>query len=342
MRFALGVDGGGSKTHALVLDENGLVCGFGLSGCGNHQEHGLKPALAEIELAVRSAMEQAGVTPQEIQAGCFCLAGADLESDFQLLTPAVETLGLAQTVTIKNDTLAALRATISRSWGVCVICGSGFNAAARSPDGREFVFPALGFISGDWGGGGRLSQEIIRLVMRAWDGRGGKTLLTPMVLAQLDADSEYELIGKLYREEIPYRRLLHLVPLLFQAAEAGDRPSRELVVTLAEEVAIAANTLIRRFSMQELEVEVGLAGGVFKDKGRLLIDTVTHKIHLVAPGAIMRRTKYEPVVGAALLALESSGVVADPALYRNIDGTLPQNLKYQDLEAKPFLVDGID
>jgi len=335
MKYALGVDGGGSKTHALILDQDGQVRGFGSSGCGNHQEHGLGSAVAEIESAVRTAIEQSALTTQEIQVGCFCLAGADLKSDYQILIPAMEALNLAQTVIVKNDTLAALRASITRSWGVAVICGSGFNAAARSPDGREFVFPALGYISGDWGGGSQLSQEIIRLVMRAWDGRGEKTLLTSLVLNSLGSPSEEVLLERLYKDEIPYRRLLQLVPLLFQAAEAGDVPSQKIVVQIGEEVAVTANALIKRLSMQSLDVEVGLAGGVFKDKDHLLIDTVTQKIHQVAPKAIMRRTQYEPVIGAALLGLENAGVTVDEEFYQRLNETLPVKLKYQNLDDKP-------
>jgi N-acetylglucosamine kinase-like BadF-type ATPase len=329
MRYVLGVDGGGSKTHALVLDQSGKVWGFGASGCGSHQVSGLELAIAEIKQATITAIEQSALAPQEIQIGCFCLAGADLKEDYQLLAKAVEAKNLAQEIIVKNDTMAALRASTTRSWGVAVICGSGFNAAGRSPDGDEIVLPGLGPISGDWGGGGDLSNEIIRLVMRAWDGRGQKTKLTNLVLKSLEAPSEEVLIERLYHETISHRELLRLVPLLFEAAEAGDRPARKLITQLGEEVAVTANALIKRLSMQAMDVEVGLAGGVFKGKGPLLIETVTHKIHQVAPQARIRRTRYEPVVGAALLALESAGVRVDQALYQQLDETLPGQLRYQ-------------
>lgn len=334
MTYIVGVDGGGSKTHALVLDQSGRVRGFGTSGCGCHQVSGLEPAIAEIKQATIMAIEQSALTSQAIQVGCFCLAGADLKEDYLLLAKAVEAKNLAQEIIIKNDTMAALRASITRSWGVAVICGSGFNAAGRSPDGGEIILPGLGFISGDWGGGGQLSNEIIRLVMRAWDGRGEKTKLTDLVLKSLEAPSEEVLLERLYHERISDRELLRLVPLLFEAAEAGDRPARKLITRLGEEVAVTANALIKRLSMQAMDVEVGLAGGVFKGKGPLLIETVTRKIHQAAPKAHIRRTRYEPVVGAALLALESAGVTVDQSLYRELDETLPGQLRYQNQDAR--------
>ena len=334
MNYMVGVDGGGSKTHALILDRHGRALGFGLAGCGNHQVHGLGPAMAEIERAVKSAIEQSRILPEDVEMGCFCLSGADLMEDYRMLTPAVETLGVARQVMVKNDTLAALRASITRSWGVAVICGSGFNAAARSPDGGEIVMPGLGFISGDWAGGGELSQEIIRMVMRARDGRGEKTLLTAMTLNCLGVSSEEALLEQLYYEKISYRELFRLVPLLFEAAEAGDQPARKLIIRLGEEVAVTANALIKRLAMQDLDVEIGLAGGVFRGKGSLLIDTVAQAVHQFAPGAYIRRTQYEPVVGAALLALESVGIMMDKALYRMLDESLPGQLRLQDLASE--------
>jgi len=92
-----------------------------------------------------------------------------------MLRQALEGLNLAVEVVVKNDTMAVMRSGLTRSWGVGVICGAGFNAAGRSIDGREQILPALGAISGDWGGGFSLSEAIIRLIMRAWDGRGNPT-----------------------------------------------------------------------------------------------------------------------------------------------------------------------
>jgi hypothetical protein len=64
------------------------------------------------------------------------------------------------------------------------------NAAGRAPDGREIGLPGLGAISGDWGGGSALGLEMVRAIMRAWDGRGKPTLLTRGVLAHYGVPDE--------------------------------------------------------------------------------------------------------------------------------------------------------
>ncbi|HEU5086603.1 MAG TPA: BadF/BadG/BcrA/BcrD ATPase family protein, partial [Roseiflexaceae bacterium] len=153
MTIYLGVDGGGSKTFALAADARGQVLGFGQGGRANHQSVGLTPALREVELACRQALGTLSAA-----FASFCLSGADLPSDFALLRPALQALDVATLFDLRNDTWAALRAGSSRPWGVVVICGSGINAAIRSVDGREFVLPSLGAISGDWGGGGDMAR----------------------------------------------------------------------------------------------------------------------------------------------------------------------------------------
>jgi N-acetylglucosamine kinase-like BadF-type ATPase len=330
MRCALGVDGGASKTAALVVEETGRVLGLGHAGTGNHQVSGLEPSLQEIDRAVRGALEQAHKQPGDIEVGCFCLAGADLPEDYAMLRSAVNDLALAQSIIIKNDTMAALRSGVTDTWGVVVVCGAGFNAAAISPDGREIILPGLGAISGDWGGGFALAQEMIRLAMRAWDGRGMPTLLSGMVLQALGSPSHEHLISRLYHQEIDYHILLGLVPLLFEASQAGDEVARNLVVQLGAEVGVTAKALIRRLSLENEDVEVVLAGSVFKGKGSLLYDTVTCVVREEAANARIIRPQYEPVVGAALLAVEAMDVSVNDAFTSRLKDTLPDRLRLED------------
>ncbi len=325
MKFVLGVDAGATKTFALVADGEGRILGFGRGGPGNHQVVGLEAALTEIRCACEEALRQAKIVPP-VDCGFFGLAGADLPVDFALLTPAVESLNLARQVYVKNDTVVALRAGLTRRWGVAVICGTGFNAGGIGPDGREIQLPGLGALSGDWGGGTDIAQEVIRLVCRAWDGRGQPTILTEMVLSVLGLTSVEGLISALYQGQIDQRRLLDLVPLVFEAAYTGDQVAQDLLVRVGTEVGITAGAIIRRLGLENTDVEVVLGGSVFKGKGPLLIDTVTQVVHRIAPRAVIVLPEFEPVVGAVLLALERLGIEVDTAVYEHLRATLPREL----------------
>jgi N-acetylglucosamine kinase-like BadF-type ATPase len=328
MRFFLGMDAGASKTFCLVGDESGRILGFGRGGPGNHQGPGLEAVVAEYRRAGEEALAQAGLRGDQVAHGAFCLAGADLPQDYAMLIPAVRALGLAQRITVKNDTMAALRSGLSRPWGVTVICGSGTNAAGRGPDGTEIVFPGLGWISGDWGGGGDLAREAIRRVMRAWDGRGPQTILTEMILRALEMNDVPELLQALYQQSEQMRSgIYRLPPLIFEAAYRGDAVAQELVTMQGEEVGITAGAIIRRLGLADTDVEVVLGGSIFKAKGPLLFDVIAATVHKVAPLARIVIPEFEPVVGAWLIALEAEGGQATPAVYEQLRATMPIALR---------------
>ncbi len=326
MRCVLGVDGGASKTLCLVGSIDGRVLGFGRAGGSNHQVCGLTAAMAEISQCVGQALTRAQVPSAQVELGVFCLAGADLPEDYAMLTRAIEDLKVCRKVVVKNDTMAGLRTGLSRPWGVVVVSGTGTNAAGRAPDGREIVLPGLGYISGDWGGGEEIAREMIRLIMRAWDGRGKPTVLLQMVLDQLGVSSPKDLLQILYHDELGLDRLLGLVPLLFEAAYEGDEVACQLVKQVGTEVGVTARTIIRRLSLEDEDVEVVLGGSIFKAKGPLLIDTVQAVILEVAPRASIVLPKFEPVVGALLLALEVAGVEVARTVRENVEMTLPREL----------------
>src|SRR5262245_28574179 len=283
--------------------------------------------MAAVERAGRTALETAGVRADDIAIVSCGLGGADLPEDFAMLQPALERLNLGARVDLRNDTQVALRAGTHNSWGVVLICGTGFNAAGRAPDGREICFPGLGWLSGDWGGAGTLAIEMVRLVMREADGRGAPTLLTPMLLSALEQPSAYELMRALYHKQIERPLLLSTVPLLFRAAVQGDAPAQGLIIQLGEELGTSAVAIIRRLSLEAEPVEVVLGGSVFKGEGSLLTDTIIQVIHRAAPVAVLVRPTFEPVVGAVLLGLEAAGVQVDDQVYNTLQGTLPQLLR---------------
>ena len=153
--------------------------------------------------------------------------------------------------------------------------------------------------------------------------RGKPTLLTQCVLQALEVPSEEVLLSRLYHGEIRHSRLLALVPLLFEMADAGDEVARELVIQMGNEIGITALAIIRRLGLELEDVEVILGGSVFKGKGPLLLDTINRVVHAQAPRARMVKPRFEPVVGAALLALEAMGVNVDKQLYETLESTLP-------------------
>jgi N-acetylglucosamine kinase-like BadF-type ATPase len=311
MRYVLGVDGGNSKTLAVVGDESGEILGVGRAGGSNHQELGLDGAMAGIQAAAEAALAGAGVRAAGLDVVFYALAGADLPEDFELLLPGLHDLGFGRRIGLNNDSAATLRSGADNPNALVVGWGSGTNAMGRNARGQEIRLPALGDISGDWGGGDDLAREAIRLVARAHDGRGRPTLLTGLVLAALGVPDVDEMIRTLYFKQADRDYLRSVTPLVFRAANAGDGVARELVERAAEEVAVTALALLRRLGLIEVPADVVLGGSVFRAEGPLLLDAVRVRLEVAAPLARVVVPDIEPVVGAYFCGLDMAGCPVD-------------------------------
>ena len=324
--YLLGVDAGATKTHCLVADENGKILGFGSGGTGNYEVFGLDSAMKEIDHSITEAFNMAGIERADI--GCFCLAGADFPEDFTMLEEAVKNLKRVDRVIIKNDSLAALKAGIvEESYGIAVIMGTGTNAVGIGKSGEEARLFGEGFLFGDWGGSGDISREILHRVFRAYDGRGEQTILTEKVLEFFEESDLVSLAKRLYYGKIDRSRILLLTPLLFECAYMGDRVSVEIVKKIAKETALSAWAIMKRLSLQREPVKVVLGGSIFKAKGPLLIDFIKAELHSFNPSAEIVLPRYEPVVGALLLAFDYHFGRFIPEVYSQIESTAFEYLK---------------
>lgn len=321
MAYVLGVDGGASKTHALIADERGRLLGFGQAGGSNYESVGLPAAKQAVAAASLAAIEQAGLDATQVEAACFSLAGADFPEDFAMLEQAMGELRLAGRFVITNDSIAALRSGTQRPYGVVVIMGSGMNAAALDVSGREYRLPAEGYLYGDWGGAGSIGAEVMHRIFRAHDGRGQPTVLTSMTLQFLGVPSMEELTRRLYRGQLPEERIPELAPLVFEAAYEGDAVACEIVSRIGQEAAAAAIAMMRRAGLDKREVDVVLGGSIFRGKGPLLMDVIGAGVHAVNPLARLVVPAWQPVVGAVIIAIELAGAQADAGVWANIRET---------------------
>ena len=129
------------------------------------------------------------------------------------------------------------------------------------------------------------------------------TLLTARVLAAFDLESVDGLLLAYQRGRLS-RPLKDICPILFATASQGDEVARNVISTFARDVSRYMLAGIRKYQLQETEIEIVLSGGVFKARSSLLLNTIASEIHQVAPKARMIEALYEPVVGAALLVLD--------------------------------------
>lgn len=316
------IDAGNSKTDVALIGADGTVLATARGGGFQPPVVGVEAAIdvlaAVLERAVAELPDAGGPlgfsgSPAHVSA---CLANADLPVEEAELAGALEARGWGSSVEVRNDTFAILRAGVDEPRGVAVVCGAGINCVGMTPDGRTARFPAIGRISGDWGGGSGLAEEALWFAARAEDGRGEPSELARSLPGHFGLDTMYALIEALHRGGIPLARRHELTPVLFATAAGGDPVALALVERLAEEVVAMASVALRRLGLLEEEVPVLLGGSVLAARHPQLNDRIAELLAVRAPKAEVRVVSEPPVLGAALLGLDRTG--AGPEVHRGL------------------------
>jgi N-acetylglucosamine kinase-like BadF-type ATPase len=326
MQCVLGVDGGNTKTLALVADLDGRILGTGRSGCGDiYNARGAgsseAAALANIGEAVTSALSMAGIKSADLSASVFNMAGVDWPEDWALIEAAMHARGFGQQIIVQNDALGVLHEQVSSATGVSVICGTGGAIGARAPDGRTWH-------SSRWQdqvqGSGDLGQETLFALCRAELGIDPPTTLTRRVLNALHVASVEEVLHFFTsRASRPHRELGRLAPILLDEAQAGDDTAQRIVSGYGRAIGNFALAAARRVGIEHTDFALAFAGGMFHHPSPLLPDLIAEVVRSAAPGVRPMRCRFEPIVGVVFSALEAAGVSVDELLVTRLVPTLP-------------------
>ncbi|HMO60300.1 MAG TPA: ATPase, partial [Roseiflexaceae bacterium] len=115
----------------------------------------------------------------------------------------------------------------------------------------------------------------------------------------------------------------HLVRPLMVAADAGDAAARRIIVAHGEALGDYALAAARKVGLLATSFPLVLTGGVLRHPSPLLRDTLAARVRAAVPGAHAMHSRFEPIVGAVLLALEQAGISRDSELLQRLAATLP-------------------
>lgn len=329
MPYVLGVDGGNTKTIALVASLDGTILGAGRGGCGDiynapagtQWPDSARAAVANIEYTVNAALDAAGIKAADLVASVFNMAGADWPEDFVYLQTAMQERGFGRTIYVQNDAMGVLHAGSSDDTGVSVVCGTGAATGARAPDGRIWH-------SSFWQdlaqGSSQMAQRALDAVYRSELGFDAPTALTPRILDFYKLKTVEELLhlftNRLQRHQ---HRIDQLTPLLLDAAQAGDNAAIRIVQEHGAMLGKYALVAARKVGIEGTGFTLVLAGGVFRHPSQLLPDAIIETVRLTSPAVRPTRCRFEPIIGVLFSALEAARVAVDDALLERLVPTIP-------------------
>jgi N-acetylglucosamine kinase-like BadF-type ATPase len=264
-----GVDGGGSKTLAVVVNQDGEEVGRGTAGTTNYQvimSQGHDPASAAKIVAerVKSALLAALPETDQTLTACFGgFAGANRPQDFVALKTALAETGLCPSAKweLVNDAQLILYG-LPNGIGLGLIAGTGSIAVGRDSKGNIARAGGWGYLFGDEGSGYSIGIAALRAASQAADSRGMKTKLLPLILETWQLDSPEQLINAVYAvTDGRNQKIAQLAGLVFAAAKAGDQVALEITRQAALELAKTVYAVHQKLSFEK-NPALALGGGL--------------------------------------------------------------------------------
>jgi glucosamine kinase len=304
-QIVIGIDGGGSKTHAIVADDAGTTIAEAF-GPGSAVLPGRADASADVIVGVvREALEAASmphVTPRVL---CVGVAGVGRETERQAMWQALVARDLAADVVVHSDFGIALDDAFGDGPGVLLIAGTGSVAFGRSPSGASARCGGWGPVFGDEGSGAWIGRRALSVVAAASDGRESPTALTGAVLTATELNEAPELIT--WAANATRQQIASLAPVVFTVAESGDLRANALISLAVEELMLHVRSLAQQlFGDERAAVQIALAGGLMRQRSTLR-KRLEHRLRAAVPGGQVRAAEVVPARGAVRGALRFVG-----------------------------------
>ena len=306
-RLSLGVDAGGTKSDAVLIDETGAVIGWGRGGSAHSLYVGTQAALESYAEAVKSALGDHH--PNELWvAGPWYRALDALD------------IGLPEVRFVQARELTMGLAMALETCGVLVLSGTGSFVGGLTESGQTLTLDGLGPVLGDHGSGYQIGLMGIRAAMAScWSPRR-RTVLEQIIPRELGVRTLEGVFDLVYTQHIGRSRIASAARAVARAAEDGDEIARNIILHAADDISEVLADVIGRLGIEDSDLALVASGGVAQGSA-LYWDRVCERALEIAPRLRPIRPKVRPCVGAALLALKAMGIAWSHDLLARIEET---------------------
>ncbi|AAK78165.1 N-acetylglucosamine kinase-like BadF-type ATPase [Clostridium acetobutylicum] len=301
MKYVIGIDGGGSKTHMKIstLDYKVLLEVFkGPSNINSSTKEEVKRVLQEL---IMEGLGKLGQSLEECSAICIGTAGADRTEDKSIIEDMIRSLGYMGKIIVVNDAEIALAGGIEKREGIIVISGTGSICYGRNKEGRSARSGGWGHIIGDEGSGYDIGIKAIKAALKSFDKRGEKTILEGDILDFLKLKSHEDLINYIYRSGVTKKEIASLTRVVNSAYIKGDLVSKRILKEAARELFLSVKAVVEVLSMQNKKVVLTTAGGVINNIN-YLYDEFRKFLNLNYPKVKIISMKNDSAFGAVIIA----------------------------------------
>jgi N-acetylglucosamine kinase-like BadF-type ATPase len=300
----LGIDGGGTKTKAVLMNASREVVCEGEDGPSNPLRVGVETAVSNILKATEDACDRGTLNASDVSAATLGLAGVRRKDIRERVRESFTKRINIKNTTVVTDAEIALFGTTMGKPGLVVIAGTGSICLGRNEKGETAISGGWGPLAGDEGGGAGIAQTALHTIAKASDGRGKKTALTERAAEYFRASGPDNLIVAIYSPQIDNLRIAGFARLVVETALEGDDIAIDILRDAGRELGLAANAVIKQLGLGRRKIPIGCVGSVF-NAGELLTGPMLEVIHRTAPLAFLTEPLLQPSHAAAIMAVSS-------------------------------------
>jgi N-acetylglucosamine kinase-like BadF-type ATPase len=317
MMLVSGVDGGATKTVAVVGRLDGTLLASARGASSNYHNIGVGKAAKSIRICVNSACRRAHALSGNLETVIMGLAAMDSPMDFRAGQRVAGLTDLGKRRIVVHDSAIAIYAATLGRPGIVVNAGTGSFAAGISISGRTIRAGGWGNVIDDEGSAYHVGKLGIRAALRALDGTERKTAIAKLVVRKFKLQTLEDIVHEVYNRPMTVKEISSVSKLVAQAAVNGDKVARGIFAYEGRALATLVSTIARRLDMTRSKLDIYCTGGVFK-AGPILLNPFREELRRNLPSFVLRRPRFEPVIGAFVLALKEHGVAMRGATLKNL------------------------
>ncbi|GAQ16196.1 glucosamine kinase GspK [Oceanobacillus picturae] len=318
MAYYIGIDGGGTKTNAVLADEKGNILSQAISGASNPNAVG-EQELSQVFQTLFLKLDNEGKTPLKnvkwVYAG---IAGSANPANRTLLESILSKLLPHATVFVEPDAVCALYSGTYGGAGIVQIAGTGSITYGMNEAGDQGRVGGWGYLFGDEGSGYAIGRAGVTEALKSVDGRGEPTILLEMLYEHFQVSQAQELIKKVYNAKQPKTIIAPLSRIVFQAYGQEDVVAQAILQQAAKDITSQIMALYRTLFTGDEKTEVVLCGGVFQEKA---VMPVLLKNYLENIPLTLVQPEFPPVAGSLIGAYKQATIQVSRNMLEQIKNT---------------------
>lgn len=324
--FYLGVDGGGTKTAFMIINEEGKICGYSIKGTCHYKQVGIEGFNKIMKDGIQEVCKKSQINVKDISYSFLGLPGyGEIIEDAKNMDDIVCNILQSKCFKCGNDVEAGWAGSLACKPGINIVAGTGAIGVGVNKYGKMARASGWGHFCGDEGSAYWLGKKAIELFGKEADGRLEKTIIYEAMRRELGIKRDFDLISIVMDTyDMSRDKIATLAKILSEAASLGDKYAVNIFKEAAYEHSLTIKSIINQLDFHEdQQLFISYSGGVFNSR-QLILNPLEEYISQLHKNAKIIKPQLHPITGAALYALNIHS--------KNFNENIINSLKQEEVE----------